>query len=807
MRTCLAGAVALLCCLPSQLASAAEKKLPDLIKELHSPVKAHRLRAMRELGKHGTAARDAVPGLAENLRHKDKDLANQAARSLAQIGRPAVAELQKALADPAPDVQKRALAALAILGPEAAAAVQRVADFLDNPDAKLRTLACVALSEMGSTARRAETKLASALRDADVGVRFLAAAALHAIGPETLSRVLALLKDSDLGIRQSAVHSLVLFSDSKKGLEALVEALHDPERTIRLVAAGALLQLGSESRDALPALVDNLKEPSRELQIEALNAILAIAEPDDKGLLDSLARINESAHWAEEVPRKHKHSLTPLVHGLKDTRATHRLGALLGLAALGPKAKEALAGVAKCTHDKARCVHAAALLALAALDPRRPARIEEARALLESVQESLKEIPDAEELVQLYMLTSTVSCPGFTAAEHDKAIADLMRLLSRWSRRMLYELGYSPEGVAALARGINATARFGLGFTEPYGALNFKLRRLVKDSKDLAALGTAFTELGQGISGKDTAHALSIQQTRMQVVTDSALLDGLIVDKQQRIQMIVAGEQQTAQMILAAKQLGGISIPVLTHFSPQNPEISIETPYYLVRGLSALPLAYTWPIANSFQYVRPTLGAFLVLHYALPVYQRFGFEDYSKNLQIVGKNVERRLQQQLEKELKELQVLFLIKFAKMMVKTQDLMRKLLHEKEAQLREGLRDPDPLVRWATVTVIARKRVHAERELIGLLRDDVPEVRQAARQALVRLGHGTDFGPNPLASEIEVQKAIERWNTWLYRQDIAPPDAPHRLESPLPVPSKRRRKEGGRKAEGGRLKAEKK
>jgi hypothetical protein len=51
-----------------------------------------------------------------------------------------------------------------------------------------------------------------------------------------------------------------------------------------------------------------------------------------------------------------------------------------------------------------------------------------------------------------------------------------------------------------------------------------------------------------------------------------------------------------------------------------------------------------------------------------------------------------------------------------------------------------------------------------LIELLQDTEDDVRDAARQSLVRLSKSKDFGPAANATPEEVQKAVRDWRGWL-------------------------------------------
>jgi hypothetical protein len=90
----------------------------------------------------------------------------------------------------------------------------------------------------------------------------------------------------------------------------------------------------------------------------------------------------------------------------------------------------------------------------------------------------------------------------------------------------------------------------------------------------------------------------------------------------------------------------------------------------------------------------------------------------------------------------------------------------LPAKELQTR--LKDEQTEVRSSAARVAARKELHFERELIDLLEDDNPEMRQTARRALTRLNPRTDFGPDGKANAEERAAAVRKWRDWLARQN---------------------------------------
>jgi hypothetical protein len=88
--------------------------------------------------------------------------------------------------------------------------------------------------------------------------------------------------------------------------------------------------------------------------------------------------------------------------------------------------------------------------------------------------------------------------------------------------------------------------------------------------------------------------------------------------------------------------------------------------------------------------------------------------------------------------------------------------------DARLAEQLRDADPSTRLEALIAVAIQRPHREGEVIELLNDKEPEVRLAARQVLVRLARGTDFGPRAAAGHKERLQAVRRWKEWWAAQD---------------------------------------
>src|SRR5262245_16768124 len=84
-----------------------------------------------------------------------------------------------------------------------------------------------------------------------------------------------------------------------------------------------------------------------------------------------------------------------------------------------------------------------------------------------------------------------------------------------------------------------------------------------------------------------------------------------------------------------------------------------------------------------------------------------------------------------------------------------------------IKEKLQDETPAVRAAAAQAVASKHPRLGGDVIGLLTDASPVVRKAARQALVKLARGADYGPMYDASPSEREEAVKKWRAWWAKQ----------------------------------------
>lgn len=96
-----------------------------------------------------------------------------------------------------------------------------------------------------------------------------------------------------------------------------------------------------------------------------------------------------------------------------------------------------------------------------------------------------------------------------------------------------------------------------------------------------------------------------------------------------------------------------------------------------------------------------------------------------------------------------------------------LVKHLGRQSTTVVKEKLKDDKAEVRIAAARAVAEKGMRLGAELIDLLGDKEAEVQQAARQALVKLAKGIDYGPERDAKEAERAEAVKQWKAWWEKQ----------------------------------------
>src|SRR5262249_15749792 len=296
-------------------------------------------------------------------------------------------------------------------------------------------------------------------------------------------------------------------------------------------------------------------------------------------------------------------------------------------------------------------------------------------------------------------------------------------------------LSYSPWAIPAFVRGINISAEFNLGFTEPFSRLGFKLQALVEDAKDMQSLSYAFAHLGEGLA-KDSPFLAPVETYRFRVLSNAAFLDWMIASKSALGQSALA---QSASVQSASAQ------PALAKSASAESALGKAASAESALAQSASDLRTTnaqtkAQLAKEATWVSETLPP------GVP-------SRCLDNLRQILRNQQPSVAMSAVHEQQACQTL-------LHFKAQDLYRKLWRESNPELVAKLQNSDPWVRWLAATAIGRKGIHVEKELIQLLNDPFAQVREAAHQALVRLARGTDFGPLVADPQPKIQQAMKRW-----------------------------------------------
>lgn len=92
-----------------------------------------------------------------------------------------------------------------------------------------------------------------------------------------------------------------------------------------------------------------------------------------------------------------------------------------------------------------------------------------------------------------------------------------------------------------------------------------------------------------------------------------------------------------------------------------------------------------------------------------------------------------------------------------------LVMQLQHASSSRLASGLASDNPDERWAATRVVSARGLRLTDELIPLLADDDPLVREEAHAALIRLARGVDLGPENSHDESQVDESIDLWRRW--------------------------------------------
>ena len=219
----------------------------------------------------------------DDLQSRSPQEVEHATAELEQRGTGALPLLRRTLQDEGAGTPRRkaALKGAAILGARAAEALPDVVAMLQQPD--YAPEAALALSFMGSAS---VASLREAIRSEEPVVRREALRAMGklreraSIDPQiVIPALLEALNDPDPTVRNVAVTYLgIVRDDPKTEVAGLIKALADENAEVRQAAAAALAEYGTLAEPAIPALKKASNDPDEEVRREAGRTLVHLAE-------------------------------------------------------------------------------------------------------------------------------------------------------------------------------------------------------------------------------------------------------------------------------------------------------------------------------------------------------------------------------------------------------------------------------------------------------------------------------------------------------------------------------------------------
>lgn len=263
---------------------------------------------------------------------------------------------------------------LAIIGPDAHAAVPALARVLRGPVPAVRLDCAAALGRIG---KASVPVLIDALSDKNLEVRHAAAYALGEVGPDAQAAVpglIPLLNETNAPLRASVAYSL-----SRIGLPdlpSLLEVLSHGDSAARDAAAKVLLQYHQELRQALFAFFRQGSAESAEVRQQALDNLGTVREGDlltiyiaTRGLKDlsvpvRLSAITALAQLGSQAQAVAQMVVPQLIESLKDESPLIRANAAQALSRYGTNAGAAVPALNALVQDENESVSAMAKEAL-----------------------------------------------------------------------------------------------------------------------------------------------------------------------------------------------------------------------------------------------------------------------------------------------------------------------------------------------------------------------------------------------------------------------------------------------------------
>ena len=332
--------------------------LPELEKALASPIASVRVAALGTLNELGEQSRETRPEVSKLMGDSDPFVRATALSVIVSMAADTGGTLKKieaAMRDPAPVVRLSAAMSAEAFGATARGLAASLTTLLDDKDPGVRAAALRAAGAVGGSDAGLLKRLAASLDDpatrnaalaslAKTGAEMATAAKLIDLYPksakpdrlsilaalgasgasvaaESAKLIAAAMKDGDAEIRTAALRANVKVHPSgKDSLPGLIEALRDPQISVRRTAAELIGQIGDKETDkvvpALGPLVAMLA--NGEDRIFALEALRSSHVRDAAAIEQALALpVAEARAWACERAAKLGSRGRPLIGKLK----------------------------------------------------------------------------------------------------------------------------------------------------------------------------------------------------------------------------------------------------------------------------------------------------------------------------------------------------------------------------------------------------------------------------------------------------------------------------------------------------------
>lgn len=440
--------------------------LQALSRQLKDKLPLVRAHAASALGHFGPAARPAIEALAPLVTDSDARVRRMAIRALARI-RPgpevSVPLLVKAMKDTDPAVRTHVLTILAEIGKPAVPALVKA---LKNE--KSSYWACLVLAEIGPDAADAAPGLAELLAsNAKPEVRREATLALGKIGSAAAPAVPTLTKtieDKDPAVCCGAAFALGCIGPKAKSAEAALAKCADGDnRLLQTVAAWALAKIEPEDaaakQKAVTLLTKALGSKISHLRRAALRGLLDL-QTDPEVILQAIknAHINSKDDIVEELLVVSSEFGEPAVPLLVESLNIERVRPLAAsrLGQIGPKAKAAVSSLSDIVvKDKNVAARCEALMALGAIAPGAPETLKSATVALSDPEEDIR-------YAACYVLGRIGKPAAATTPELKKMLVsqdEFMALVSAWALAHIDPASaeIAKESVPVLVRGLNAS--------------------------------------------------------------------------------------------------------------------------------------------------------------------------------------------------------------------------------------------------------------------------------------------------------------------------------------------------------------